>query len=1514
MNQTNLPSFPRGREQDPCRQVFRALSIPAQEDVWLGELYRVLCDRLFPEGAQRMTLTAQQQSYLDALECALQQAPQTDLLSTLLPFDRIHLEQSRVRAQYLRFEEEVAQSHVMALMRIGRAIQPFDPASHTIGVHNVALHTAILAKKAGFPVDLPLVSAAALGHDIGKFGCRGEEAKRVPYLHYYYTWQWFAEHGMEAIGHISANHSTWDLEFENLPMESLLLILADFRVRGEWDESGRERIRICTLDDAYAIICGKLADMTPDKLRRYQRVYNKLHDFEELLRSRGVSTDLTADALLPTQERQPALLGAEESLRELRNLTLEGDIRLMSAITTDQSLGQILEHIRSEKNSQHIRIYLQLLEEYSTYMTKANKQKTLVLLYELLMHPDGDVRRTAGAIMGQILANSGPKYRKERPSSAKKEYMTPAMSALLDESVELWAEYIRHCIHPERKISGKHALRIANSLKVICLSLFTSCEEKMRPRLLEPLLQQVMHCAPEDQFVLVDTLRQLPCRYLPEDAWLPLFDRLGAMLARGTLPLCTIVLDYLQDLYAQMPQYREKILQTAAQCQSTEPVLRYLGQRLRREPIPLLTESEISDLHLSNLKNAVHWSVKLTQIEMLLNSTEKSSEKFHTALHLSNLLSVSEHLPVREAAGEHLLFLATQLTTDQVNEIVIDLMRELGTGQEQISRFIPRYLGRLICLLPEKEWQENVDYLDELLHGAAVLPAQMALYTLGETLNALPADHAPQIQRMIDLIMMGIAHYKDVIHQTALRVLCRDVFARETLSMERKHDIFVRLHKKLLTILSEPRKGNLAAFNRSAMLNYLYRYITEQEVCNGPFRFPPQRPAAFFPGTFDPFSSGHRQIVQEIHSRGFEVYLAVDEFSWSKKTLPKLLRRQIVSLSVADIPNTYLFPDSIPVNIAVPEDLAALKQLLPGDTFYLVAGSDVIFNASAYRSEAEDGAATYNHIIFCRNTDPENEERLKEILRGETCLLKLPSFYDSVSSTRIRQMIDEKMDISMLVDPVVQSLIYERGLYVRSPEMKPELQQQDLYYRRYTAPADELPEEANHLLTRSSGQVAALYARPQSCLGWVAGHTVSLDGLYELLGSVEAANRVRRRASGRLLYIDQIMDLDSSETIRRLLNELLARSLPEGVTYALCRCGANPPLQEALSQLGFTPVAGVEDLYCVDMRSPVMLLQDVLLQFKPPHRDFDGVRQAVDKTRPRLRTVLNRMFPGQLLLCFDSETLNQSLVEHVTALNGVTDVPKGQRRLGPYMCVPYGKIISDEIVPNTVTKTLHVEKCFASDIHHFSIEEYPNYSPLRNQVRTLRSFRRPILLIDDLLHKGYRIHALDRVLREEQVETAKILVAVMSGCGYDLMRQQGRDVECEYYIPNLHYWLTESLLYPFLGGDSVAGREVDGHILPSANMILPYFYPYFFTDVAQARIYDLSKTALENAREILYALEQEHQSVFSTELTVRTLGEALKQPRLPDQSACMRYDMTLPASTYLTENITRLDRIWRKEE
>ena len=1519
-----------GHDGDLCGKVL-TLCAPMMEQppfdhtVWLTQLRDRLIGNLFPDAEHcRTELCGDEAVYLRVLEETMQWNPEgADPLRVLLRFDESAMGGSRVARQYQTFTKAVQQSHILALLRLSRELGPFDLEAHTIGVHNIALHTAVMAAKAGLAVDLPLVSAAAFGHDIGKFGCRGDDQHRVPYLHYYYTWQWFIDHGMEDIGYISANHSTWDLEFENLPIESLLLIYADFRVRGQRGADGREVIGICSLEEAYECILSKLADVTPEKKQRYQTVYYKLRDFERLLESVGVPLELNENELKTVEHRDYSLLSADEALQALRHMALHGSMKLMQMISTTQSFELLLEQAKGEKNLQRIRTYLRLLEEYSNYMTVSNKKKTLRLLYELLMHTDGDVRRISGQIMGRILANSGLKNRKERPMGARSDVMNPAVTAMLDESVELWDHYIEKCLHPDHKISHRHAQRISNSLKTVCESLFARCEEKEAAKFVMPLLKHLYAASGADRFVRVDALTPLPYAYIPDSEIGKTVEALGAMLSDGDTPLRLRVLRCLEKMYPY-PQFTCKVISVVSSFDTTDcedrGLVEYLRQRAMGERHDVLDEDGRSRIYLSNLKSAVHWTVKLAHIDMLCDHVKAHPETaLHTAMHLSNVLSVSEHLPVRQSAGEHLLEIAAYLTEHHINEIAVDLMRELESGQDQISYVITPYLGRLLCMLPEKELWEAEDFVESLVRSSAVRPARAGLRVVGEMLNVLGDEQESMIDRTLGLLMTGINHYEPTIHQSALAVLCRDVFGSARISLERRSKLFCRLHKKLLTVLAEPREGQLTFFNSAAMLNYLYRFIVQCEVKCGEFRFPAPKPAAFFPGTFDPFSVGHKQIVEEIRKLGYEVYLAIDEFSWSKMPLPKLLRRQIVSISVADQWDTYLFPDDIPINIAMPEDLALLRGYLSDRPLYLVAGSDVIYNASAYRSEASGSAAEYDHIIFCRNTeDSADPVKLREIIRGELKLLSLPPFFESVSSTRIREFIDLKLDISMLVDPVVQALIYQYGLYVRAPELKNMMTLQDVYFSLHCAPQPGLPEELNRRLAAAAKPLAVtLCARPDSVLGWVVGHTLQASNLYDELHSIEAAKYVRRYASGHILMIRTVSLCGerSVEHCRMLLNELLARSLTGDHTYALCRCAPeDTALRQALQQLGFVPVASCDDIYCVDMRAPVILLQDVLLRLKQPHQSDDDVKRAVLATRPKLRGVLNSMFAGNLLLCFDSEMLNQSVMERVQKINGVENVPQGVRQLGPYMCVPYGKILSNEVVPNTVTKTLRAEKKFASDVDSFDVVEYPGYSPLKNQVRTLRSFRRPVILVDDLLHKGYRIEKLDRVLREEGLTTGRIVVAMMSGYGQDLMRVQGREAECEYFIPNLRYWFTESLLYPFIGGDSIGDKGTTEHLIPSINLVLPYYFPHFIGDVTDEDIRRFSCVALENALELMQTLEKRHQEVFNTTLTIRRLGEALQQPRLPDKGVCMKYDMNLPASAYLQEDLRQIQRICRGEK
>ena len=156
---------------------------------------------------------------------------------------------------------------------------------------------------------------------------------------------------------------------------------------------------------------------------------------------------------------------------------------------------------------------------------------------------------------------------------------------------------------------------------------------------------------------------------------------------------------------------------------------------------------------------AVHWSVKISHIDMLCgNATAHPEMAFHTAMHLSNLLCVSEHLPVRDYAGEHLVALCAKLPADQQNELMIDLIRELETGREEVSRYIPKFLGRMLCQLPDSAFDECLQSLAELVHSDNTLAAMAALTTLAVVL-ANQAGSEAVTEQVFGLLLTGVARF-----------------------------------------------------------------------------------------------------------------------------------------------------------------------------------------------------------------------------------------------------------------------------------------------------------------------------------------------------------------------------------------------------------------------------------------------------------------------------------------------------------------------------------------------------------------------------------------------------------------------------------------------------------------------------------------------------------------------------------------------------------------------------------
>jgi len=82
--------------------------------------------------------------------------------------------------EYLQMKKLIRRNYVYEFMRISAEITPFNTLGHISGVHYIAMYVARQLAASGVPVDLALVSGAAASHDIGKYGCRKEEERRVP--------------------------------------------------------------------------------------------------------------------------------------------------------------------------------------------------------------------------------------------------------------------------------------------------------------------------------------------------------------------------------------------------------------------------------------------------------------------------------------------------------------------------------------------------------------------------------------------------------------------------------------------------------------------------------------------------------------------------------------------------------------------------------------------------------------------------------------------------------------------------------------------------------------------------------------------------------------------------------------------------------------------------------------------------------------------------------------------------------------------------------------------------------------------------------------------------------------------------------------------------------------------------------------------------------------------------------------------------------------------------------------
>ena len=1476
--------------------------------------------------------------------------------------------------EYTEMKGLVREHFVYEFMRIGAEITPFNTLGHVSGVHYTAMYVARQLHTAGVPVDLGLISAAAASHDIGKYGCRKHEERRVPYLHYYYTDRCLMQFGLRQTAHIAANHSTWDLELDNLSVESLLLIYADFRTKST-RENGRETIHFYSLKEAFDVILSKLDNVDEAKRQRYIKVYRKLRDFEDYMKEHGVCTHIedlaeeypreyTGD-IIPVK-REPSLLAEDEVVRQLSYRAIDHNIRVMSRFGDDRQFGSLLEAARSEPDWKNVRTYIGILRRYSEYMTDTQKGMTLRFMYEMLAHHESDIRRQTAYAMGYIVAKYRKEYKKELPEDI------PAPDDNVT-NLSMFSQYMQLLLEPDHKYTDIHRKWITGSTDFFVDSVVKSCRESCRHNYLDILAGYFSTDSKDEEklTVLMITALRIDPSICPQgfiDAVRDFCRRSSGMFGIS-FELITLEVKRAYS-FIQEEEY----------------------ESVKRELLGIdagsITDEQMSSLFLDDLKVHISWVIKAENISILRKTAEGTTGHgtlMQIATHYSNMIKVSETVTVRKAAGEALLEIVRKMSPDQINELVIELFNGLEIEDYQFSGFIPEYLGAVMLFLPPEELDETISEFERAFNSGsertsaaaldtiAVLAENYGMYRFEEDIGARNRRRS----RILGILMKGCAYYKRSISREAVRSTAEHIFGSTKLSLTDKSEMAACCFKRLLTFLPDAASAEeLDFYNNASALGEIYSFISEYRAIYGETWTISERPAAFFPGTFDPFSLGHKAIAATIRDMGFDVYLAIDEFSWSKKTLPHMMRRMILAMSAADEEGLYVFPDDISVNIANPEDLAVLRRIFAGRELYIAVGSDVVLNASAYRKKPQENSIhTFNHIVFAREARKLEAEGEGYPVNAEVIRLQLSKYYEDISSTRIRENVDLGRDVSSLVDPVVQNYIYDMNLYVREPADKYVMQAREMIIRAYepaemTDPdyfrfaidenrdgTEDASAELIEYLSRSDLRKVTIETPDHRLYAAAGARRLKTSALLEEFGDLEVASYIRSHAGGEIAVIGAfyVSGGDTVSYLRQiLLTELLTVLAAKDYTYAVfhpvCGRAEDPLAVPTMIRQGFINISADPEhpVYAVDMRNPIAIFKDADTVVKAPLNKNPRVQKAFDKAHDNLLSTFREIYPGRLLLSFNTSAVYSRIVDLVAKENGVSTEPDPARKRGPYLAVPFGKALADIAVPNTVTKAMRTEKYFRNDLKGFDVRETRGYQTLDDQASTIKSFAMPVILIDDLLHSGQRITKIDPILRRHGVEVHKVIVGLLTGRAMDSMKLAGRDVCGAYFIPSISMWLNERDCYPFLGGDSLDNPEDDSDIgqtgraagqiksgsnaasaasagwcavkrrpdapvkegNASVNLILPYSGFSFIGTGDPEDIYKYSLTCLGNAADILHVLEQEYQKTFEKKLTVRRLGAVITNPRRPVLGFGLQYDDHIAPSVYIENEIRRLRRMF----
>ena len=146
------------------------------------------------------------------------------------------------------------------------------------------------------------------------------------------------------------------------------------------------------------------------------------------------------------------------------------------------------------------------------------------------MHREGDIRRQAADLMGNIIVNYDEDYRKELPEGVQ------ADNSEIN-SIQLWERYLEMIIQPDHKVTERHRRWIGYALRRVVDSVLSRCKIEDQEAYLHGFLRfyRVREMSDAETFILLDTMPVLPVKWLSDADLTQLLNFARACIERPVL-------------------------------------------------------------------------------------------------------------------------------------------------------------------------------------------------------------------------------------------------------------------------------------------------------------------------------------------------------------------------------------------------------------------------------------------------------------------------------------------------------------------------------------------------------------------------------------------------------------------------------------------------------------------------------------------------------------------------------------------------------------------------------------------------------------------------------------------------------------------------------------------------------------------------------------------------------------------------------------------------------------------